>query len=106
MKNDTQKNSKPAPKPRPGQIAIPIKTARFVQNFEAPVGFRAGSALDACSSKHPGNSHTLDFYPESGIIRVTWHPPRQPAVTFLVPSHHCFFMAEFSGDDKPQTPKG
>lgn len=89
----------------PGQIRIPIKLIRFPQNFSAPVGFKAGASLEACSSKNPSSNHEIDFYPEAAIVRVTWHPPRQPAVSFLVPSIHCFFMAEFGGDDTPKTPK-
>lgn len=108
MKHEKQ-TQQPQPRPpqtNPGQIKIPIKVARFAQNYTAPVGFKAGSQLEACSSKNPGNRHTIDFYPSEGILRVTWYPPRQPFVSFLVPSHHVFFLAEFSGDDTPKTPKG
>ena len=107
MKHANQKSPQaPAPRTNPGQIKIPIKVARFAASYTAPVGFKAGAQLEACSSKNPGNNHTIDFYPEVQILRVTWYPPRQPSVSFLVPSHHAFFLAEFSGDDTPQTPKG
>lgn len=108
MKNTSQvkQPQEPRTSPAPGQIKIPIKSARFSQGFTAPVGFKAGSQLEACSSKNPGNHHTIDFYPAEAVLRVTWYPPRQPSVSFLVPFHHAFFLAEFSGDDTPKTPKG
>lgn len=106
MKNDQQKTQGPRPRINPGQIKIPIKLARFAPSYTSPVGFKAGSQLEACSSKNPGNHHTIDFYPEVQILRVTWHPPRQPKVSFLVPSHHVFFLAEFSDGDTPKTPEG
>lgn len=100
-----EKTTSTKAKTNPGQIKIPIKMIRFPQSFDAPVGFKAGSSLEACSSERPSNRHTLDFYPENAIIRVTWYPPRKEPVSFLVPSGHSYFMAEFSGDDTPRTPK-